>query len=50
VFARLAEAFGASAIARLPATHGETIKTLAIEDGTVRVPLAGHRMATLIVE
>ena len=59
---RLAEASGKSGdalvrfqgwtprVARLTTTHGETIKTLVIQGGTVRVPLAGHGMATLIVE
>jgi alpha-mannosidase len=36
--------------ARLTTTHGETVKTLAIESNAVRVPLAGYGMATLIVE
>jgi hypothetical protein len=36
--------------ARLTTTHGEAIKTLAIQGGIVRVPLADHGMATLIVE
>lgn len=36
--------------AHLALTHGEPTKTLTIEAGTVRVPLAGHGMATLLVE
>jgi hypothetical protein len=36
--------------ARLTTTHGEPLKTLAIDGDTVRVPVAGHGMATLVVE
>jgi hypothetical protein len=34
----------------LTSTHGETIKTLAIDGDTVCVPLPGHGMAMLVVE
>lgn len=36
--------------ARLSTTHGEPIRTLNIDGDTVRAPLAGHGMATLVVQ